>query len=113
MFRALLERTIDPMEIDRLSERTTTRQYTREILSSAIVNRMASVVCGVHPSIRCAYFDSLGEIAASLTASYEKLKGIEPGACRGLVADTAGRLRPLAHRLEATSPQPVPGYRAK
>jgi IS4 transposase len=113
MFRALLERTIDPREIDRLFERTTTRQYTREILFSSIVKLMGSVVCGVHPSIRAAYIDSFGEIAATLTAVSEKLKGIEPGVCRGLVTDSAGRLRPLVHRLEATLPQPVPGYRAK
>ena len=113
MFRALLERTIDPMEIDRLFEQTTTRQYTREVLFSSIVKLMGSVVCGVHPSIRSAYIDSLGEIAASLTAVYEKLKGIEPGVCRGFVADSAGRLLPLVHKLEATLPRPVPGYRAK
>ena len=113
MFLALLERTIDPTEIDRLFERTTTRQYTREILFSSIVQLMGSVVCGVHPLIRAAYLDSLGEIAASLTAVYEELKGIEPGVCRGFVTDCAGRLRGLVQRLEMTAPQPVAGYRAK
>jgi hypothetical protein len=113
MVRALLERTIDPREIDRLFEQTTTRQYTLEILFSSIVKLMGSVVCGVHPSIRAAYIDSLGEIAATLTAVYEKLQGIEPGVCRGFVTDSAGWLRPLVHRLEAPLPQPVPGYRVK
>jgi IS4 transposase len=113
MFRALLERAIDPTEIDRLFERTTTRQYTREILFSSIVKLMGSVVCGVHPSIRAAYLDALGEIAASLTAVYEKLQGIEPEVCRGFVTDCAGRLRPLVQRLETTASQPVSGYRAK
>jgi len=113
MFRALLERTIDPNEIDRLFEQTATNQYTREILFSALVKLMGAVVCGVQPTIRAAYINSLGEIAATLTAVYEKLQGIEPGVCRGFVTDTAGRLRPLVHRLEATWPQPVPGYRTK
>ncbi len=74
---------------------------------------MGLVVCGVQPSVRSAYLASLGEISASLTAVYEKLKGIEPGVCRGLVRDTAGRLLPLVRQLDATLPDLVPGYRAK
>ena len=84
MFRALLERALDPDELDRLFEQTATRQYTRELLFSSVVDLMGPVVCGVQPSVRAAYLASLGEIAASLTAVYEKLKGIEPGVCRGL-----------------------------
>lgn len=113
MYRALLERALDPQEIDRLFENTATNQYTREILFSSIVKLMGAVVCGAQPSVRAAYLDALGEIAASLTAVYEKLKGIEPGVCRGFVAETAGRLQPLVHQLDATLPQPVPGYRVK
>ena len=113
MFRALLERTLDPAELDRLFERTATAQYTRELLFSSIVDLMGLVVCGVQPSVRSAYLASLGEITASLTAVYEKLQGIEPGVCRGLVRDTAGRLRPLVRQLDATLPELVPGYHAK
>lgn len=112
MYRALLERAFDPHELDRLFEREATRQYTKELLFSTLVDLMATVVLGVKPTIRAAYLASLGEIAASLTAVYEKLKGIEPGVCRGLVRHTAGRLEPLVRRLD-TLPGPVPGYRAK
>jgi IS4 transposase len=113
MFRALLERALDPNELNRLFERTATTQYTRELLFSSVVDVMGLVVCGVQPSVRSAYLASLGEISASLTAVYEKLQGIEPGVCRGLVRDTAGRLRPLVRRLDATLPELVPGYHAK
>jgi IS4 transposase len=113
MFRALLERALDPDELNRLFERTATSQYTREILFSSVVDLMGLVVCGVRPSIRSAYLASLGEITASLTAVYEKLQGIEPGVCRSLVRDTAGRLLPLVRQLDATLPDLVPGYRAK
>src|SRR4051794_22517937 len=113
MFRALLERVLDPDELNRLFEQTATSQYTRELLFSSVVDLMGLVVCGVQPSVRSAYLASLGEIAASLTAVYEKLKGIEPGVCRGLVRDTAGRLLPLVRQLDATLPALVPGYRAK
>src|SRR5512135_182653 len=111
MFRALLERALDPDELNRLFEQTTSSQYTRELLFSSVVDLMSLVVCGVKPSVRSAYLASLGEISASLTAVYEKLKGIEPGVCRGLVRDTAGRLQPLVRQLDATLPDLVPGYR--
>src|SRR4051794_10007562 len=113
MYRALLERALDPHELDRLFEHEATHQYTRELLFSTVVELMAAVVLGVKPSVRAAYLASLGEIAASLTALYEKLKGIEAGVCRALVRDTTGRLEPLIRHLDATLPDPVPGYRAK
>ena len=113
MFRTLLEHTLDPAEIDRLFEENADRQYTREVLFSSIVELMGAVVCGAQPSVRAAYLASLGEIAASLTALYEKLKGLEPGVCRAFVRDNAGRLAPLVRQLGAELPQPVPGYRAK
>jgi IS4 transposase len=113
MFRALMERALDPDELDQLFEQTTSSQYTRELLFSSVVDLMSLVVCGVKPSVRSAYLASLGEISASLTAVYEKLKGIEPGVCRGLVRDTAGRLLPLVRQLDATLPDLVPGYHAK
>jgi IS4 transposase len=113
MYRALLERALDPRELDRLFEREAASQYTREVLFSAMVQLMATVVFGVKPSVRAAYLDSLGEIAASLTAVYEKLKGVEAGVCRTLVRHSTGRLEPLVRQLDAALPGPVPGYRAK
>jgi IS4 transposase len=113
MFRTLLEHALDPDEIDRLFEENAEHQYTREILFSSIVELMGAVVCGAQPSVRAAYLASLGEVAASLTALYEKLQGLEPGVCRGFVRDNAGRLAPLVRQLGAELPQPVPGYRAK
>jgi len=113
MYRALLERALDPHELDRLFEREATEQYTKELLFSTLVDLMATVVLGVKPTVRAAYLASLGEIIVSLTAVYEKLKGIEPGVCRAFVRDTAGRLEPLVHELDAALPGPVPGYRTK
>src|SRR4051812_30672314 len=113
MFRALLERALDPDELNRVFEQTATSQYTRELLFSSVVDLMGLVVCGVQPSVRSAYLASLGGITASLTAVYEKLQGIEPGVCRGLVRDTVGRLRPLVRQLDATLPDLVPGYHTK
>src|SRR3954466_12042099 len=113
MFRTLLEHALDPAEIDRLFEDSAASQYTRDILFSSIVELMGAVVCGAQPSVRAAYLSSLGEIAASLSALYEKLKGLEPGVCRAFVRDNARRLAPLVRQLDAPLPQPVPGYRAR
>jgi IS4 transposase len=113
MFRTLLEHALDPAEIDRLFDENATSQYTREILFSSIVELMGAVVCGAQPSVRAAYLNSLGEIAATLSALYEKLKGLEPGVCRIFVRDNAERLAPLVRQLDAVLPQPVPGYRAR
>src|SRR5512135_2249341 len=82
MFRTLLQHALDPAESDRLFEDHATRQYAREVRFSSIVELMGAVVCGAQPSVRAAYLSSLGEIAASLSALYEKLKGLEPGVCR-------------------------------
>jgi hypothetical protein len=46
MFRALLERALDPDELNRLFEQTATTQYTRELLFSSLVDLMSLVVCG-------------------------------------------------------------------
>jgi IS4 transposase len=113
MFRALLEHALDPVEINRLFEDSATRQYTREVLFSSLVELMGAVVCGAQPSVRAAFLASLGQVAASLTALYEKLKRLEPGVCRAFVGDNAGRLAPLVAQLDAALPQPVPGYRGK
>ena len=113
MFHALLQRALDPNELNRLFEQTATSQSTRQLLFSSIVDLMSLVGGGVKPSVRGAYLASLGAITASLTAVSEKLQGREPGGCRGLVGDTARRLQPLVHPLDATVPEPVPGDRAK
>ena len=72
MVRALLERTLSPEEINRGFERDARNQYHREILFSAMVKLMGAVVCGVQPSVRAAYLNSLGEIAAR-RPSWKKL----------------------------------------
>ena len=113
MYRAALEHAIEPRQIDQLFEREATTQYTRELLFSTSVELMAAVVLGVKPSIRSAYLASLGQVAASLTAVYEKIKGVETGVCRALLKHTTGRLEPLIGQLHATLPGPVPGYRLK
>jgi IS4 transposase len=114
MYRALLERALDPHQLDQLFHDTAQTQRTRELLFSAMVKLMFAVVSKVHPSVRSAYLHSLDELMTSLTAVYAKLQGIEPEVCRGLVLYAHDRLEPILTRLEGgTLPQPLPGYRAR
>jgi IS4 transposase len=114
MYRALLERALDPHQLDQLFHDTAQTQRTRELLFSAMVKLMFTVVAKVHPSVRAAYLDSLAELMTSLSAVYAKLQGIEPEVCRGFVLYAHGRLEPILSHLDGgTLPQPVPGYRAR
>jgi hypothetical protein len=112
LFRLLMERALDPEELDRMFESTATRQYTRELLFSSIVDLIATVVCRIKPSVRRAYLDSSG-IAATLTAVYEKLKGTESAVCRSLVRTTGKRLAEVVRQLEPDRPASLPGYHVK
>jgi IS4 transposase len=112
LFRLLMERALDPDELDRMFEDTATRQYTRELLFSSTVDLIAAVVCRMVPSVRRAYLDSSG-ILATLTAVYEKLKGTEPAVCRALVRTTARRLAEVVRQLEPGRPAALSGYRVK
>jgi IS4 transposase len=114
MYRALLERALDPHQLDQLFHDTAPTQRTRELLFSAMVKLMFVVVSKVHPSVRSAYLDSLDELMTSLTAVSAKLQGIEPEVCRGFVLYAHDRLEPILSRLDGgTLPQPLPGYRAR
>jgi len=112
LFRLLMERALDPEELDRMFESTATSQYTRELLFSSIVELIALVVCRIKPTVRRAYLDS-SCIEVTLTAVYEKLKGTEPAVCRGLVRTTGRRLAEVLGRLEPGRPASLPGYRVK
>jgi hypothetical protein len=108
LFRLLMERALDPEEVDRVFESTATRRYTREVLFASIINLMAACVCRLKPSLRRAYLDSSG-VTATLTAVYEKLKGTEPAVCRALIETTAPRLAEVIRQLEPDRPATLPG----
>ena len=73
MARAVLERLLDASRIDDLFARTAERQYTRELIFSALVQLMSEVVLGVHPTVHAAYKTNQDRIGVSTTALYNKL----------------------------------------
>jgi len=113
MARALMERALEPNALNAVFLEQAERQYERELLFSSVVDLMALVVCGVHPSVRKAYQAMREQLPVTLTALYAKLNGIEMATSQALVADSAQRLRPVLDELGVSGVQWRPGYRIK
>jgi len=113
MVRGCVEYALTATALDELFERRAERQYTRALLFSSIVDLMALVVTGVRKSIHAAYQATAPEVAASLTAVYNKLSGIEPALSAELVRHTAARLAPVVQESGGTAAEWLPGYRTR
>jgi hypothetical protein len=112
MARALMERALEPEVLDELFRKEAKKQYEKDLLFSSLVNLMALVVCGAHPTVRNAYNAMKNELPVTLTALYAKLNGLEVGTCQALVADSAQRLRPVVEALGTPSAW-LHGYRIR
>ena len=113
MARALVEHAVDPTELNQLFERHADKQYTRKLTFASLVELMSLVVCGPQPSICSAYQDHAPALAASLTAVYNKLHGIEDQVSAELVRHTAERLSPLVTQVQGLCPESIAGYRMR
>jgi hypothetical protein len=51
MARGMMERVLDPQQLDKWFDMTTDQQYTRELLFSTVFDIMSQVVHGRHPSV--------------------------------------------------------------
>jgi len=111
MVRGLLENVLDADKIDRWFDTVRKSQYTKEILFSSIVGLMLQVVCKRRPSVHSAYRDS--EIAASIVAVYDKLKGIETTTSQGLVQQIARESETVIKSMDGANPPLLSGYRTK
>jgi Transposase DDE domain len=110
MARSLLERALAPEALDALFEKKADTQYTRELTFSSVVDLMGQVVTSAFPSVRAAFLDKSFDISVSLTALYNKLKGIEPQVAAALVTHSARQFQPLIQEVGGTLPEPVAGY---
>ena len=111
--RGVLERAFDPARMDALFETTAQNGYTRELLFSTTVGLMSEVVLGVSPSIHAAYQDASSTVPVSVTAVYDKLKGIETAVSAELVRDSARQLAPIIGLMRGKCPPLLPGYRVR
>jgi hypothetical protein len=81
MARGLMERLMNPDQLNEWFDVTAEEQYTKDLMFSTVFDIMSQVVCGSCPSVHAAYQASKEDIAVSVTSVYNKLNCIEAGTC--------------------------------
>jgi IS4 transposase len=107
MMRGLVERLLNPEQMDRWFEQFAREQYTRELLFSTVVSLMLEVVCGSRKAVNAAYQAMQEAIPVSIQAVYDKLRGIEPAVAAELVRYTAREGQALIAAIAAAAPASV------
>lgn len=111
MVQATMAHALSSERVNALFEATAEEQYTRELTFSTLIDLMAPVVCGMHPSVHAAYQRNKEEIATSVTAVYDKLQRIEPAVSEALLRDVTSRLAEVIDAMPGGKRSPlVPGY---
>ena len=113
MSRGMMERVLNPSQLDQWFNETAEEQYTKDLLFSTVFDIMSQVVLGSHPAVHTAYQASKEEICVSVTSLYNKLNGIETNISAGLVRYAAQQVEPVIEKLGGTSRSPLPGLRIK
>ena len=113
MARGMLERVLNPKQLDQWFNKTANNQYTKDLLFSSLFDIMSLVVHGSHRSVHAAYQASKEDISVSITSVYNKLNGIETETSAELVRYAAGQVAPIIKKLGGTNPDPLPGLRVK
>ena len=106
----LLERCFSAERLDALFAEHAETQYAREITFSALCGLMLGVVLKVHPSVNAAHQRSKKPLGFTVSALYEKLKGVELAVSSALLRETAQDLSGILDGLNG-KPEPwLPGY---
>lgn len=113
MVRATIENVLSADRLDAVFDENAEQQYTGDLLFSTVADIMGLVVCQIHPSVNAAYIDRKDEIGVSVKSVYDKLKGIEAPVSRGLVRDTALRMREIIKETSGIIAPPLAGYQTK
>ncbi|MDP2780379.1 MAG: hypothetical protein Q8O80_08225, partial [Devosia sp.] len=113
MARGMIERVLNPSQLDQWFNETAEQQYTKELLFSTVFDIMSQVVCGSHHSVHAAYQASKEDIGVSVTSLYNKLNGIETNTSAELVRYAAQQVQPVIEKLGGTIRSPLPGLRIK
>lgn len=112
MIRGSLEHALPEAFVNQIFEKTALKQYTRSLLFSDVVDVMGSVVCQVFPSVNAAYQKQRQRFSVSRRALYDKINLVEPRVTRELIVQSAGRLAPVARRLQkrTNAQRLLPGF---
>jgi len=110
--RGLMERVLNPEQIDQWFEQAAEQQYTRELLFSTLFDMMSDVVCGARKSVHSSYQASKEDIRVSIASVYNKLNGVEVKTSAALVRYAAGEMKEIIEKLGAR-PSLLPGFKVK
>ncbi len=113
MARAMMERVLNPDQLNEWFDSTANQQYTKDLLFSSLFDIMSQVVHGSHRSVHAAYQASKEDICVSITSVYNKLNGIETETSAQLVRYAAGQAAPIIKKLHGTNLDLLPGLRVK
>ena len=113
MARGVMERVLNPDQLNEWFDRTAEAQYTKDLLFSSLFDIMTLVVLGSHRSVHAAYQASEADIGVSITSVYNKLNGIEVNTSAQLVRYAIEQTEPLVKKLRGKGPSPQPGKRLK
>ena len=112
MMRGLVERLLNPEQIDQWFTQVAAEQYTRNLLFSTVVSLMLEVVCGSRKSVGAAYQAMAEAIPVSIQAVYDKLQGVEPAVAAALVRYTVREGQAILAAIAALpSETPAPAVR--
>lgn len=113
MARGMMERVLNPSQLDEWFNATAEQQYTKELMFSTVFDIMSQVVNGSYHSVHAAYQASKEDICVSITSLYNKLNGIETNTSAELVRYAAKQVTPIIKKLGGTRPSPLPGLQIK
>lgn len=113
MARAVLERCLNPQQLDAWFETIAEAQYTRTLLFSTVFELMMQVVSRQHSSVHAAYQAAQEPLAVSIKSVYNKLNGLEPGTSAALVRYSAAQATGLIEEVGGARPTLLSGYRVK
>jgi hypothetical protein len=111
--RGLMERVLNPEQLDQWFEQNAEGQYTRELLFSSIFDIMSLVVCGIRKTVHAAYQAGKENLGVSVTSVYNKLNGLEVTTSAKLVRYAARELQPIIEELGGAQEPLLPGFRVK
>lgn len=113
MARGVLERCLNPPQLDAWFATVAEVQYTRRLLFSTVLDLMTQVVFRQQPSVHAAYQARIEAIGVSVTAVYDKLNGLELATTAGLVRYAAEHAGALIAEVGGARPGWLAGWRVK
>lgn len=113
MARGMLERVLNPDQLNEWFDTTAKEQYTKDLLFSTIFDLMSQVVQGSQPSVHAAFQASTEDIGVSVTSVYNKLNGIETETSAELVRYASEQVEPIIIELLGEQTPLLPGKRIK